>query len=72
MTGGEDSVLIAAARDAAGYPPLGVMPRLDRGIHEAAQRLKPYGCRLLLFFMDCRVKPGNDARRGRRVDRGLS
>jgi len=38
------------------------MPGLVPGIHEAAQRPKPYGCRLLQFIMDCRVKPGNDER----------
>jgi hypothetical protein len=36
------------------------MRGLDPRIHEAAQRLRPYGCHLLGFIMDCRVKPGND------------
>src|SRR5262245_117241 len=36
------------------------MRGLDPRIHEAVQRLKPYGCHPLHFIMDCRVKPGND------------
>jgi hypothetical protein len=40
------------------------MRGLDPRIHEAVQRLKPYGFHLQRFIMDCRVKPGNDARRG--------
>jgi len=39
------------------------MRGLDLRIHEAMQRLKPYGYRLLRFIMDARVKPGNDAER---------
>jgi hypothetical protein len=39
----------------------------DPRIHEAMQQLRPYGCRLLRFIMDCRGKPGNDARRGQRI-----
>jgi hypothetical protein len=35
----------------------------DPRIHEAMQRLRPYGCHLLRFVMDCRVKPGNDVER---------
>ena len=30
-------------------------------IHDAIQRLRPYGYHPLRFIMDCRVKPGNDA-----------
>ena len=44
----------------------------DPRIHEAAQLLKPYGCHLQCFIMGCRVKPGNDARRGQRFKPGLS
>jgi hypothetical protein len=36
----------------------------DPRIHEAVQPPKPYGSHTLRFIMDCRVKPGNDARRG--------
>jgi hypothetical protein len=36
----------------------------DPRIHEAVQRLKPYGRHSLRFIMDCRIKSGNDARRG--------
>jgi len=35
----------------------------DPGIHEAAQRLRPYGCHPPRFIMGCRVKPGNDVER---------
>ena len=31
------------------------MRGLDPRIHEAMQRLKPYGCHPLRFIMDCRV-----------------
>jgi hypothetical protein len=43
---------------------LGVMRGLDPRTHEATQRLRPYGCYLPRSIMDCRVKPGNDTRRG--------
>jgi hypothetical protein len=42
----------------------------DPRIHEAIQRLKPYGRCSLRLIMDCRVEPGNDVRRGRRIKRG--
>jgi len=42
---------------------LGVMPGLDPGIHEAAQREQHYGLRSQRIIMDCRVKPGNDVER---------
>jgi hypothetical protein len=35
----------------------------DPRIHEAMQRLRPYGYHLLRFIMGCRVKPGNDVER---------
>ena len=38
----------------------------DPRIHEAAQRLKSYGCNTRRFIMDCRVKPGKDEREVRR------
>ena len=34
----------------------------DPRIHEAAQRLKSYGCNTRRFIMDCRVKPGKGTR----------
>ena len=36
---------------------------LDPRIHEAMQRLRPYGYDPLRFIMGCRVKPGNDVER---------
>jgi hypothetical protein len=36
------------------------MPGLDPGIHDEAQRRKPYRLHLPTVIMDCRVKPGND------------
>ncbi len=35
----------------------------DPRIHEAMQRLRPYGHHPLRFIMGCRVKPGNDVER---------
>jgi hypothetical protein len=39
------------------------MRGLDPRIHEAKQRLRPYGYHPLRFIMGCRVKPGNDVER---------
>ena len=39
------------------------MRGLDPRLHEATQRLRPYGCYPLRFIMGCRVKPGNDVER---------
>jgi hypothetical protein len=39
----------------------------DPRIHEAVRQQKPYGSHTLHFIMDCRVKPGNDQRRGLRI-----
>jgi hypothetical protein len=72
MSRGEDSALIADPRDAAAFSQLGVMRGLDPRIHEAAQRPGPYRYHLLRFIMDCRVKPGKDAWRGQRINRGRS
>jgi hypothetical protein len=45
------------------------MRGLDPRIHEAVQRAKPYGLYIRIVIMDCRVKPGNDMRRGQRAGR---
>ena len=39
----------------------------DPRIHEAAQRPRPYRWHPLRFIMDCRVKRGNDSRRGQHI-----
>jgi hypothetical protein len=38
------------------------MPGLTRASMKRCRTIHPYDLRVLHFIMDCRVKPGNDAR----------